>query len=279
MRTNGTRSTCANPSSVDGGSSSRSARIWDVGASRPGSRRASLRSSSGRGQRAEPIEQPLDQVDLRLRERRVEPDAPRPDAVAARGPDHVAPCAAREVRVVEDDPPGARRQLPVEGVGERAQGSTTLVAVEAEVPTGDVAPRRPGSFPLPGSPSRARRPRPRARVAGRGSAGEPSRTRGRSTRGLQRRGGARRRGRRSARCPGGGRPGSRSRSARGRAARRARPRPAWRLAPPRRSRARRDGQGPPPAAARRAASGRSARSRPPRSARPPRRGGRDRRTR
>ena len=31
----------------------------------------------GRRQRAEALEQPLDEVDLRLRERRVEPDAPR----------------------------------------------------------------------------------------------------------------------------------------------------------------------------------------------------------
>ena len=75
-RRTATRSTPAKPSSSDGGSSSRSARICDVGASRPGSRRASARSSSGRRQRAEAVEQPLDEVDLRLGERRVEPDAP-----------------------------------------------------------------------------------------------------------------------------------------------------------------------------------------------------------
>ena len=45
-RANGTLSTAANPSSIDGGSSSRSARIWDVGSINHGSRR--LRRGSGR---------------------------------------------------------------------------------------------------------------------------------------------------------------------------------------------------------------------------------------
>ena len=44
-RSNETASTFANPSSVDGCSSSRRARIWEVGASTPGSRRASSRAS------------------------------------------------------------------------------------------------------------------------------------------------------------------------------------------------------------------------------------------
>ena len=106
-RTKGTCSTSANPSSVDGGSSSRSARIWEVGASTPGSRRASSRSCSGLGKRAEALEQPLDEVDLRLRERRVEPDAASRDPMPARRLDHVVPRRASEVRVVEDDPPAA----------------------------------------------------------------------------------------------------------------------------------------------------------------------------
>ena len=76
-RTNGTRSTSAKPSSGAGGSSSRSVRICEVGVSSPGSRRAAAFSSSGVGQRAETLEQPLDEVHLRLRERRVEPDAAR----------------------------------------------------------------------------------------------------------------------------------------------------------------------------------------------------------
>ena len=76
-RTNGTCSTPAKPSSVDGGSSSRNARICEVGASKPGSSFASVRSSPGVGSGAEAVEQPLDEVDLRLGERRVEPDAAR----------------------------------------------------------------------------------------------------------------------------------------------------------------------------------------------------------
>ena len=47
--TKGTTSTVANPSSADGGSSSRRARICDVGARTPGSRLASRFSSSGEG--------------------------------------------------------------------------------------------------------------------------------------------------------------------------------------------------------------------------------------
>jgi hypothetical protein len=45
----------------------------------------------GSGERAETVEQPLDEVDLGLREWCVEEDAPRHDAVAARRLDHVAP--------------------------------------------------------------------------------------------------------------------------------------------------------------------------------------------
>ena len=57
-----------------------------------------------RRQRAEALEQPLDHVHLRLRERGVEPDAAGRNAVPSRRLDHVAPRRAGEVRVVEDDP-------------------------------------------------------------------------------------------------------------------------------------------------------------------------------
>ena len=66
------------PRPTTGGSSSRSARICDVGASTPGSRRDSAPELVGRRQLAEPVEEPLDEVHLRLRERRVEPDAAQP---------------------------------------------------------------------------------------------------------------------------------------------------------------------------------------------------------
>ena len=108
-RTNGTRSTLASPSPPVGGSSSRSIRIWEVGASTPGRSRASFESSRGR-QRPEPFEQTLDEVDLRLSERCVEPHAPRRDAVTLRGVEDVAARRARHVRVVEDDPAGTRGQ-------------------------------------------------------------------------------------------------------------------------------------------------------------------------
>ncbi len=68
--------------------------------------------------------------------------------MSARRVDHVAPSGTREVRVVEDDPANARRQLFVEGLGELPQGSASLVAVEADVVTGDVLL---GDTALPGS--------------------------------------------------------------------------------------------------------------------------------
>ena len=79
------------------------ARICRVGASTPGSERAAASSSSGVGERAEPIEEALDEVDLRLGERRVEPDAACGDPVARRGLDDVAARGACEVGVVEHD--------------------------------------------------------------------------------------------------------------------------------------------------------------------------------
>ena len=53
--------------------------------------------------RPEAIEQALDEVDLRLRERRVEPDTAGRDAVARRRLHDVAAHRAGEVGVVEDD--------------------------------------------------------------------------------------------------------------------------------------------------------------------------------
>ena len=61
----------------------------------------------GSGERAKALEQPLDEVDLRVRERRVEPDAPRRDSVPARSLDRVAPRRTCEVGVVENDAPHA----------------------------------------------------------------------------------------------------------------------------------------------------------------------------
>ena len=68
----------------------------------------------GFGKRPETLEQPLDEVDLRLRERRVEPDAVSRSPMPSRRLDHVVPRRASEVRVVEDDPPGTRGQRLVE---------------------------------------------------------------------------------------------------------------------------------------------------------------------
>ncbi len=83
-----------------------------------------------RRQRAEPLEKSLDEIDLRLRERRVEPDAADARSVAPRGLDDVATRHPGEVRVVEhhlgrtpgEDGFELGRELP-----ERA---TALVAVE-----------------------------------------------------------------------------------------------------------------------------------------------------
>ena len=82
------------------------------GSSRPGAE--APRESAG----AEALEQPLDEVDLRLRERRVEPDATRGDPMPRRSLDDVAARCPGQVRVVEHDVPHAGRQLLVEGGGD-----------------------------------------------------------------------------------------------------------------------------------------------------------------
>jgi hypothetical protein len=87
---------------------------------------------------AEPLEQTLDHVDLRLRKRCVDPDAPRRHPVSRRRLDHMASRRTSEVGVVEDDPLNARRQLVVELTGKVSQRASTLVAIEAEVAAGDV---------------------------------------------------------------------------------------------------------------------------------------------
>ncbi len=88
--------------------------------------------------RAEPLEETLDEIDLRLGERRVEPDAPHRGSMSARRLEHVASCGASEIRVVEDDLANARGQLFVECAGELPQGPSALVAVEAVVATSHV---------------------------------------------------------------------------------------------------------------------------------------------
>ena len=108
-----------------------------------------LRQVLGRRQRPDDVEQSLDDVDLGLRERRVEPDAAHRDAVPARRVDDVAPRRAGDVRVVEHDPTLTRGQLRVERVGEVAQRARALVAVEAAVPAGDVLLGEAG-LPRPG---------------------------------------------------------------------------------------------------------------------------------
>ncbi len=84
-------------------------------------------SSSGLREVAESVEQTFDHVDLCLRERGIEPDAARGDAVAGTRLDDVAARGARQVRVVEDDfavlgfstPRPTRRQAP--GASRRAR--------------------------------------------------------------------------------------------------------------------------------------------------------------
>ena len=155
------------------GASARSARA------RRDARAPARASSSGGGSDPNAVEQSLDDVDLGLRERRVEPDAAHRDAVPARRVDDVAPRRAGDVRVVEHDPTLTRGQLRVERVGEVAQRARALVAVEAAVPAGDVLLGEAASSPPRRCPSRARRPRRasasrRARGRGRPSAARSS---------------------------------------------------------------------------------------------------------
>jgi hypothetical protein len=89
-------------------------------------------------QRAETLQQSFDQVDLSLRERHVDPDAARREPMTVRRLDHVAASGARQVGVVEHDTPSSGRKLVLERLGKLAQRSSTLVAVEADVTSGDV---------------------------------------------------------------------------------------------------------------------------------------------
>jgi hypothetical protein len=102
----------------------------------------------GSRKRAEPREQPLDQIDLRLGKRRRDPDAPHREAMPGRRLDDVAPGRAGEVRVVEDHPPHAQVKLLAQLLGQPAQRPPLLVAVETQVAAGDVLL---GDTALPGS--------------------------------------------------------------------------------------------------------------------------------
>ena len=151
-RANARRSTLAKPSSSAGGSSSRTVRICDVGVSRPGSRRASSRSVRGIRERAAAVEEALDEVDLGLRERRVEPDAARRGAVPARDLDDVVACGSGEVRVVEDDLPRARGQRVVERAGDARAASRRARRGSGAGSRGRRARPRSGSCPRRGCP-------------------------------------------------------------------------------------------------------------------------------
>ena len=169
------------------------------------------------------LEQPLHEVDLRLGERRVEPDAARRDALPCSRLDHVAARRARDVRVVEHDPRDAAGQRAVEGFRELTQRPAALVAIQPDVAARDVllATRL---LPAPGMPitsTTSASSRVTARSTGRGR--RPQRRRSASDRRRRARGSQRRRP--SARSPGVSRRGSGRSPARGRAARRARPPP------------------------------------------------------
>ena len=96
-----------------------------------------------RRQRAEAVEQALDEVDLCLRERSIDPHAANRHAVARRAVDDVAPRCASQVRVVEDDAASTVRQRLVERGSQLAQRATALVPVQALVPSRDVVVRDP----------------------------------------------------------------------------------------------------------------------------------------
>ena len=105
----------------------------------------------GRRERAEPFEEPIDHVDLRLRKRRVDPHASHACAVARRGLDHVTPRREGRVRVVENDPSRARRERRLELVGQRAERPAALVAIQADVAACHVL-LRDAALPCAGDP-------------------------------------------------------------------------------------------------------------------------------
>ena len=170
------------------------------------------------------VEEPLDEVDLRLRERRVEPDAAHAGRRAARPPRRRGSASRGEVRVVEDDASHARRELVVERLGEVAKRAAALVAVEPDVAAAD-EPSATWSCRRRGCPSRARPPSPRPRPSGVRASGRCARTPTERLELPARRARAVPRARRSGRSPVVRAPGIATRAARARAARRGRPRP------------------------------------------------------
>ena len=68
----------------------------------PGLATCQLMQLLGVGKRVESIEEAIDEIDLRLGERGVHPQAPSPDVMPCGGLDHVASRCAGEVRVVEN---------------------------------------------------------------------------------------------------------------------------------------------------------------------------------
>ena len=71
----------------------------------------------GGGKRVEPLQQPPDEVDLRLSERRVEPHAPHRERASLGRLDHVAAGRTRQIGVVEYRAANAGRELLVELAG------------------------------------------------------------------------------------------------------------------------------------------------------------------
>ena len=152
VRANGTCSIAMNPSSADGGSSSRSARICEVGSISHGSRLAAARICSGIGSEPNRSSSAQDEVDLRLGERGVDPHAAGRERVARRRLDHAAAGLAGQVGVIEHGTLDTAGEPVVEIRSDRAQRTATLVAVQPRVTTVGRSRRRFDSSPAPGIP-------------------------------------------------------------------------------------------------------------------------------
>ena len=128
------------------------ARICDVGGSTPCPRRARTRSSSGLGSDAGAVEHPLDEVDLRLGERRVQPDAPRREPVPARGVDRRGFATRASGRCCRARPAGRPTRAPPRARRRARAGSPRARRGSGGRSRGRRGPPRSGSSRRPGCP-------------------------------------------------------------------------------------------------------------------------------
>ena len=155
------------PRRRSGGSSSRSARICEVGARSPGSARERAAAPPGVGSAPKRSRRRSTRLTCACASGVSSQTQRTPTPWRAGGLDDVAPRRAGEVRVVEDDASAARAASSRRAPREVAERAAALVPVEPQVPARDEAARRRGSCPPLECPSRATTSPRRVRFRGR----------------------------------------------------------------------------------------------------------------